>query len=107
MVHTYLVNDEKVNTFIITSPETKIGRDPSVADIIISELIVSKLHCSIFNKEDSIFIKDCNSTNGVYINSEKVTEQELDDRDVIFLGKKGTVKVVFRKKEKEGEVDLE
>ena len=96
-----LVNDEKINTFLITAPETKIGRDPSKADIIISELIVSKLHCSIFKKEDNIFIKDCNSTNGVYISGEKITERELDDRDVVFMGKKGTVKMIFRKREKE------
>ena len=96
-----LVNDEKINTFLITAPETKIGRDPSKADIIISELIVSKLHCSIFNKGESVLIKDCNSTNGVYISSERITERELDNRDVIFLGKKGTVKMIFRKREEE------
>ena len=51
-----LVNDEKINTFLITAPETKIGRDPSQSDIIISELIVSKLHCIIYSRGADFFI---------------------------------------------------
>ncbi|MCI0471672.1 MAG: FHA domain-containing protein, partial [Candidatus Aminicenantes bacterium] len=43
------VNKEKVASHKIESP-TKIGRDPSQADIVIPELIVSKLHCTIFTR---------------------------------------------------------
>jgi hypothetical protein len=92
-----LVNDEKMSTHKITGREIKIGRDPSQSHIIIPELIVSKLHCTLIIKEGRVFIKDNDSTNGLYIGDEKVTEQEMMKDTVIFLGRKGTVKILFRK----------
>lgn len=88
------VNDEKTNIHTL-APVTKIGRDPAQSDIVISELIVSKLHCIIFSQEERFFIKDNDSTNGIFVNHQKVSEQELKNGDTILLGKKGTVKLVF------------
>jgi hypothetical protein len=88
------INDEKANIHTLGSI-TKIGRDPAQSDIVISELIVSKLHCIIFSQDERFFVKDNDSTNGVYVNHEKVTEHELKNGDAILLGKKGTVKLVF------------
>jgi hypothetical protein len=93
-----LVNDEKMSTHKITGREIKIGRDPSQSHVIIPELIVSKLHCTLIIKEGRVFIKDNDSTNGLYIGDEKVTEQEMMKDTVIFLGRRGTVKILFRKK---------
>ncbi len=90
------INNEKVNIHTLAE-ETRIGRDPSQADIIISELIVSKLHCTIHDDGDTHFIRDDGSTNGVYINGEKVTQKELQNGDTVLLGKKGTVKIVYHK----------
>ena len=91
------VNDEKTNIHTVNE-ETKVGRDPAQADIIISELIVSKLHCIIYSSGDDFFIKDNNSTNGIYIGDQKISEQKIEDGEVILLGKKGTVKLVFHKR---------
>jgi len=88
------VNDEKINIHSL-APATKIGRDPAQADIIIPELIVSKLHCTIYSRDDRFYIKDEESTNGVYIDNEKIEEQELNNGDTVLLGKKGSVKLVF------------
>jgi len=88
------VNDEKINIHTL-APVTRIGRDPGQSDIVISELIVSKLHCTIFSQGERFFIKDNDSTNGIYVNHEKVTEQELKNGDTILLGKKGTVRLHF------------
>lgn len=88
------VNDEKMNIHTLAAV-TKIGRDPSQADITISELIVSKLHCIIYSRDNHFFIKDNNSTNGIYVNNQQVTDQEIKDGDTILLGKKGTVRLVF------------
>lgn len=88
------VNDDKTNIHTL-DPVTKIGRDPAQSDIVISELIVSKLHCIIFSRDERFFVKDNDSTNGVYVNHEKVSEQELKNGDMILLGKKGTVKLAF------------
>lgn len=95
-IHIY-VNDEKTNIHTLAA-ETRIGRDPSQADIIVSELIVSKLHCTIYSVEQDFFIRDEGSTNGIFINDEKVTEQQIHNHDVILLGKKGTVRLEFLKR---------
>lgn len=91
------VNDEKTNIHTLAQ-ENRIGRDPSVSDIIISELIVSKLHCTIYAIGDHYFVRDDNSTNGVFIHDEKVSEVQLHDGDIILLGRKGTAKIVFHKR---------
>jgi hypothetical protein len=92
-----LVGDQQINTYLVTDNPLSIGRDPAQALAIIQEAIVSKLHCSIFYRDGRIFIKDLNSTNGTYVNEEKVSERELRDNDVVFLGKKGTVKIIYHK----------
>jgi len=88
------INDDKIN-FHTLAPVTRIGRDPGQADIVISELIVSKLHCTIFSQGGRFFIKDNDSTNGIYVNQDKVIEQELQNGDTILLGKKGAVRLIF------------
>jgi pSer/pThr/pTyr-binding forkhead associated (FHA) protein len=91
------VNNEKTNIHTLAA-QTRIGRDPSQADIIISELIVSKLHCTIYSLGPNYFIRDEKSTNGVYLNNEKVHEHNILNGDTIMLGKKGTVKIIFHKR---------
>lgn len=92
-----LVNNQQINTYLVTDNPLTIGRDPAQALAIIQEAIVSKLHCSIFSRNGQVVIKDLNSTNGTYVNGEKVSEQELQDNDVVFLGKKGTIKIIFHR----------
>lgn len=91
------INDEKIDTYKISQRPIIIGRDPSKSNIIISELIVSKSHCTIYNEDNNTFIRDNNSTNGIYMDNEKISEKELKDNDVILLGKKGTIKIIFHK----------
>jgi pSer/pThr/pTyr-binding forkhead associated (FHA) protein len=90
-------HDKKIRTTKVFNQELKIGRDPATSTVIISEPTVSKLHCVIFTKDDKVMIKDNNSTNGTFIDSIQITEQEIKDNDIISLGKKGTVKIVFHK----------
>lgn len=90
-----LVNKTKVANHKISSP-TKVGRDPAQADIIITELIVSKLHCTIYVQDGTVFVQDNNSTNGTYVYNQKINLQPIEDRTLIGLGRKGTVQLVFR-----------
>ena len=90
------VHDEKIKIYQIKT-ETSIGRDPSQAQIAIPELIVSKFHCTLYFKDKDLFIKDNNSTNGTYVNGEPVTDRKLENNDIISLGKKGTVRIVYHK----------
>ncbi len=89
------VSSDKIGIHTLAG-ETRIGRDPGQSDIVISELIVSKLHCSIYSIGPDYFIRDFNSTNGVYVNNERIVDEHpLQHNDIILLGKKGTVKMIF------------
>ena len=92
-----IVVSQQVGTYLITDNPLTIGRDPAQALAVIQEAIVSKLHCSIFFRNGRIVIKDLHSTNGTYVNEEKVSERELHDNDIVFLGKKGTIKIIYHK----------
>jgi pSer/pThr/pTyr-binding forkhead associated (FHA) protein len=92
------IEGQKVDTYYLATNPAIIGRDPSQSNIIISELIVSKKHCTIHWENDTVTLRDNNSTNGVYVDNLRVKERELKDGDVIMLGKKGTVKLVFKKR---------
>lgn len=63
-----------------------IGRDPG-CNIVLSDPAVSSLHAEIFDRNGRLYIKDCNSKNGVFINRRKITEETLLQRgDIITLG---------------------
>lgn len=88
-------NEKLDKTYKITENDLIIGRDPSRAQIIISEPIISKSHCTFFIRDDKVYVKDNNSTNGTYVKGERIIEYELNNDDIITLGKKGTVKIHF------------
>lgn len=92
-----IVGGQTISQFLVTDNPLPIGRDPAQALVIVQEPIVSKLHCQIFSRDGQVFVKDLQSTNGVYVNEVKVGEKRLEDGDVIFLGKKGTVKIVYHR----------
>jgi hypothetical protein len=92
-----LVGNQQISSYLVTDNPLSVGRDPAQSLVIIQEPIVSKLHCQIYARGGHVFVKDLNSTNGVYVNDEKVSEQELQDNDAVFLGKKGTVKIIYHR----------
>ena len=65
--------------------EYTIGRDVS-NDIILPDSTVSRKHAMItFNGRDCT-IKDLNSTNGIFVNDNKVAQKKLENRDLITVG---------------------
>ncbi len=94
-----IVGGQTISQFLVTDTPLPIGRDPGQALVIVQEPIVSKLHCQVFARSGQVFVKDLKSTNGVYVNEMKVEEKQLEDGDVIFLGKKGTVRIVYHHRE--------
>jgi len=71
--------------FELKQGENFIGR--TQGDIILSEdPQVSRSHCVIVVRQFAISIKDLGSTNGTWVNNEKIVERELSASDVITLG---------------------
>ena len=60
-------------TFEIKAEKSTLGRLEDNT-ICISEPSISSHHCEILLKGSDVFIKDLDSTNGTYINGERITE---------------------------------
>jgi pSer/pThr/pTyr-binding forkhead associated (FHA) protein len=52
----------------------------------IPEQSVSSHHCEILLKGNDVIVKDLNSTNGTFINGEKISEQPLKPGQILRLG---------------------
>jgi hypothetical protein len=55
-------------------------------DIHIDSMSVSGHHAKLVIIEEDAFIQDLNSTNGTFVNAEKVTQGYVKDGDIISLG---------------------
>ena len=86
--------DARTRTFRITPGSTKtIGRGPTV-DFIVDSPLVSRRHCQLSSVSQlHLEIVDLNSTNGTFVNDERVSKQELKVSDRLKIGRlKLTVK---------------
>ncbi|MDQ1353341.1 MAG: hypothetical protein QG657_3647 [Acidobacteriota bacterium] len=94
---TVLVKGEDKGTFNITSSGITIGRDPMTVNVHIADSIVSKNHLKIVPRGDKFFLVDLGSTNGTYVNGQKIKETLASLDDMVQLGKKGDIKLIIRK----------
>lgn len=79
-------NKNVLKVFQSDKTEITIGRNIK-NDIQIDNLAVSNFHARIERLEDKYFIEDLNSTNGTFINEEKISRCELQDGDIASIGK--------------------
>ena len=93
---TVTIKGEEIGTFDITTAPMIVGRDPK-SDVVIKSETVSKNHLKIIPKGDQFFLVDLGSTNGTYVNGEKITETLVTPDDMVQLGKKGNIKLIFKK----------
>ena len=64
-----------------------MGRAPR-ADFVVDAALVSRVHCR-FTLRDSnrLELEDLGSTNGTFVNGEKVTRATLSDGDTLTIGR--------------------
>lgn len=96
---TVLEKGEEIGTFDVLQKGVLVGRDPKAVDVYITSSTVSKTHCKITPQEGWFFIEDLGSTNGTFVNNERIDKKQLSALDRVQLGKKGDIKLVLRKKE--------
>ena len=63
-----------------------IGRTPD-NDVQIDSRFISRHHCQIITSTHSCVVEDLNSTNGIFVKSNRVRRHYLNDGDVVTLGK--------------------
>lgn len=86
--------------FDVTPNGSCIGRDSSLAQIVLADPRISKQHVWIGVKDGRVVIQDKGSRNGTFVNdpkSERVTERELRDRDTVILGESDVARFEYQK----------
>ena len=82
-------------TFRVPSGSVKtIGRSTG-AEFIVDAALVSRLHCQVTATDDSLRVKDLDSTNGTFVNGTRVQIAELHDGDRLSVGR---VELIVSKK---------
>jgi len=69
----------------------KLRRDATIfgrekGDIIVDDTEISSTHCQIQNINGTYHIFDMNSTNGTFVNRERIVKAKLADNDVVTIG---------------------
>ena len=63
-----------------------IGRSTG-AEFILDVALVSRLHCQLTATDDSLQVKDLDSTNGTFVNGKRISTAQLKDGDRLAVGR--------------------
>jgi pSer/pThr/pTyr-binding forkhead associated (FHA) protein len=77
--------DGERRSFSVTRDITVIGRRED-CDLRIPLLDVSRKHCRFIKENDTLRIEDLGSSNGTYLNGQRVQEAEVNPGDTVQLG---------------------
>ncbi|MHC4441165.1 MAG: FHA domain-containing protein [Planctomycetota bacterium] len=77
--------DGERKEFPINPGKTVIGRKEE-CDLRIPLAEVSRKHAMIMVDQDSVTVRDLGSSNGTYVNNQKISEQEIAPGDHIVIG---------------------
>ena len=70
--------------FDLQDPRIVVGRDLD-CNIRFPDSLLSRHHAELIREGDTYLIRDLNSTNGSYLNTERITEARLTPGDTIRL----------------------
>jgi pSer/pThr/pTyr-binding forkhead associated (FHA) protein len=69
------------------SDELTVGRAPGCGISTPEDIYASTLHARLFRHHDQVWVEDLGSTNGTYLNSERIAQaQRLAKGDVLQIG---------------------
>ena len=73
-------------TYLLRDGNTTVGRSPE-SDIFLNDVTVSRHHCRFLTKGPALTVEDSGSTNGTYVNDERVDAAELSAGDEVIIGR--------------------
>ena len=86
---------DKNETYILPNEINKIGRNPLTNVVVLNHQSISKDHALIeFSPNGSVSISDLNSSNGTFVNGEKIPSNlkyNLSQGDILRFGKDPTI----------------
>jgi ABC-type multidrug transport system ATPase subunit len=75
----------------------KLGRDADHCSVILSREYTSRQHCALAQENGNVTLRDLGTTNGTFVNGERVSHKVLDEGDRVGLGKPQPHHFVFTK----------
>ena len=79
-------DDESITFRLPPGAVKTVGRAPR-ADFVVDAALVSRLHCRLTAADDSVDVTDLDSTNGTYINDERVKSGCIKNGDRLRIGR--------------------
>ena len=73
----------------------RIGRESTICEIVLENPKVSRLHAEVVSIDGKVLLIDRNSSNGTYVNDQKIDKRFLQDGDIIYFGGRNAVAVAF------------
>jgi len=73
----------------------RIGRESTICEIVLENPKVSRLHAEVVSIDGKVLLIDRNSSNGTYVNDQKIDKRFLRDGDIIYFGGRNAVAVAF------------
>jgi pSer/pThr/pTyr-binding forkhead associated (FHA) protein len=73
-------------TYVLAEGNTTVGRHPE-SGIFLNDVTVSRQHCRFLVGPDSVSVEDSGSTNGTYVNDQRVDASELEAGDEVVIGR--------------------
>jgi serine protease Do len=73
----------------------RIGREATICEIVLENPKVSRLHAEVVSIDGKVLLIDRNSSNGTYVNDQKIDKTYLKDGDIIYFGGRNAVAVAF------------
>lgn len=73
-------------SFLLKDGNTTVGRHPD-SDIFLNDVTVSRHHCRFVTSGDELSVEDSGSTNGTYVNDERVDSAKLQAGDEVLIGR--------------------
>lgn len=73
-------------TFVLPEGNTTVGRHPE-SDIFLNDVTVSRHHCRFAVVGQSLSVEDSGSTNGTYVNEQRVDSSALSPADEVLVGR--------------------
>jgi S1-C subfamily serine protease len=73
----------------------RIGRESTICEIVLENPKVSRLHAEVVSIDGKVLLIDRNSSNGTYVNDQKIDKRYLQDGDIIYFGGRNAVAMAF------------
>ncbi len=73
----------------------RIGREATICEIVLENPKISRLHAEVVAIDGKVLLIDRNSSNGTFVNDQKIDKRFLKDGDIIYFGGRNAVAVAF------------